>query len=119
MGAAEKIPKDFMLEFPRPVKTYHREPYPRLNPRNSSFKGAGKTVLVTAGGKTFLQINPIDKLVDDHQVLASASRSLGRSLPQAFPISAYSHEDQKFSPKRSKRWRSNLAAYTSPHSQSL
>lgn len=49
--AAAQIPKDFLLAFPKPVTTYHRTPYPHIDPAKSSFKGAGKTVLVTAGGE--------------------------------------------------------------------
>jgi hypothetical protein len=50
--AAPVFAKDFFSSnYPKPVKTYHREPYPRLDPSKSSFNGAGKTVLVTGGGK--------------------------------------------------------------------
>lgn len=34
---------------PRPVKTYHSEPYDRISPSKTTFEAAGKTVLVTGG----------------------------------------------------------------------
>ena len=38
---------NFLSNYPRPVKTYHAEPYPRIHPSN--FSGKGKTVLITGG----------------------------------------------------------------------
>lgn len=34
---------------PRPVKTYHSKTYDRILPKNSTFKGKGKTVFITGG----------------------------------------------------------------------
>ncbi|KAK3075525.1 hypothetical protein LTR53_001055 [Teratosphaeriaceae sp. CCFEE 6253] len=38
---------NFLLDCPRPVQTYHSEPYPRIPPSN--FNGQGKSVLITGG----------------------------------------------------------------------
>ncbi|KAK8004242.1 lactose permease [Apiospora arundinis] len=38
----------YMESIPRPTKTYHTNPYPRLS-QDHGFEGAGKTVLVTGG----------------------------------------------------------------------
>ncbi|KAK8032320.1 hypothetical protein PG990_002054 [Apiospora arundinis] len=38
----------YMESIPRPTKTYHTKPYPRLS-QDHGFEGAGKTVLVTGG----------------------------------------------------------------------
>ncbi|KAK4613299.1 putative indole-3-pyruvate monooxygenase [Fulvia fulva] len=35
--------------FPHPVKTYRSTPYDRIAPRNATFDGAGKTVVITGG----------------------------------------------------------------------
>lgn len=72
------IPKDALLSFPKPVKTYHREPYPRIDPSNSTFKGHGKTLLITGGGMYSLTVT---KTIDTD---GSTATGIGLEISRAF-----------------------------------
>ncbi|KAK5703213.1 hypothetical protein LTR97_004162 [Elasticomyces elasticus] len=47
MGSTGEPTGNFLLDYPRPVKTYRSQNYSRISPAN--FDGKGKTVLVTGG----------------------------------------------------------------------
>jgi hypothetical protein len=44
--------KDYEQLRPAEVKTYHSETYDRISPTKTQFEAKGKTLFITAGGKT-------------------------------------------------------------------
>jgi hypothetical protein len=44
--------KDFLQLRPAEIKTYHSETYDRISPTKSKFEAKGKTLFITAGGKS-------------------------------------------------------------------
>jgi hypothetical protein len=44
--------KDYLQLRPAEVKTYHSETYDRISPTKTKFEAKGKTLFITAGGKT-------------------------------------------------------------------
>jgi hypothetical protein len=44
--------KDYLQLRPTEIKTYHSETYDRISPTKTKFEAKGKTLFITAGGKT-------------------------------------------------------------------
>lgn len=44
--------KDYLQLRPAEIKTYHSETYDRISPAKTKFGAKGKTLFITAGGKT-------------------------------------------------------------------
>ncbi|KAF2717948.1 NAD(P)-binding protein [Polychaeton citri CBS 116435] len=80
-----------LTAIPRPVKTYHHQSYPRINPSNTSFDARGKTVFVTAGAtgigleitKAFAEVgvSAIHFLARNLENMNAAKETLSKSFP--------------------------------------
>jgi hypothetical protein len=51
LQAALSADPDAVVKLQQFTKTYHRDVYPAIDAKNQSLSAAGKTVLITGGGK--------------------------------------------------------------------